>query len=156
MVVFLIGSSQLAVGLVHWAATLLVRPRVLPRLDFSKGIPPESRTVVAVPVLLTDVVEIDGLLESMEIRYLANRDPSLSFALVSDHRDAPREKMEGDDVLLARAVDGINALNAKYASDSPAASAEAPFFLFHRARDVSTNVKASGWAGSASGASSRS
>ena len=143
--VFLIASSQLAVGLLHWATTLLLRPRILPRLDFSTGIPPEHKTAVGVPVLLTDVAEVDGLLESMEIRFLANRDPSLAFILVSDFRDAPRERMEGDDALLARAVDGINALNAKYATGAPAPSSSGPFFLFHRARRL--NPREGVWMG---------
>ena len=82
-------ASQLAIALVHWAATLLVRPRILPRLDFSTGIPAAHRTVVAVPTMLTDAVEIDELLEALEVRFLANRDPNLAFALVSDFRDAP-------------------------------------------------------------------
>ncbi|HXJ59911.1 MAG TPA: cyclic beta 1-2 glucan synthetase, partial [Verrucomicrobiae bacterium] len=38
-VVGAIGASQLAVAIVNWLATLLVRPRLLPRLDFSDGIP---------------------------------------------------------------------------------------------------------------------
>ncbi len=130
LLVFVVCASQVAIGIVHWAATLLVRPMVLPRLDFSKGIPPEHSTVVAVPVMLTDAIEIDGLLESLEIRFLANRDPNLSFALLSDFRDAPSETMEADGPLLKRAGEGIEALNAKYG----AAEHPAPFFLFHRAR----------------------
>jgi hypothetical protein len=75
-----IAASQLAIGIVHWAFTLLVRPRSLPRLDFSTGIPADQQTVVAVPILLTDLVEIDHVLESLEVRFLANRDPHLDLA----------------------------------------------------------------------------
>ena len=46
---FGLGVSQLAVGLLNWLSPLLVRPRVLPRLDYSLGIAPESRTIVVVP-----------------------------------------------------------------------------------------------------------
>jgi hypothetical protein len=46
-------ASHLAVALVNWLATLLVTPRPLPRMDFSKGIPPEFRTLVVVPTMLT-------------------------------------------------------------------------------------------------------
>ena len=45
----LLATSQLAVALVNWLATLLVRAAPLPRMDFSEGIPPESRTLVVVP-----------------------------------------------------------------------------------------------------------
>jgi cyclic beta-1,2-glucan synthetase len=129
LVLLVIASSQLAVAIVHWAATLLVRPRLVPRLDFSKGIPPEHRTLVAVPTLL-DGAEIDGLLESLEVRYLANADGQLAFALVTDFRDAAQEKMEGDEALLQRARDGIDALNLRHA----APGRSQPFYLLHRPR----------------------
>ena len=142
IVVLLIAASQLTVALLHWAVTLLVRPKILPRLDFSSGIPREHRAVVAVPAMLTDPDEVDHLLESMEIRFLANRDPSLAFVLVSDFRDAPREKMEGDDALLARAVERVQALNARYAEGPPSAG---PFYLFHRSRRL--NKREGVWMG---------
>ena len=131
-------ASQTAIAFVHWAATMLVRPRILPRLDFSAGIPPAHLTVVAVPTMLTDASEIDGLLEALEVRLLGNRDPNLLFALLSDFRDAPQEIMEGDEALLLRAREGIEALNAKYVG-------HADFFLFHRARRW--NAKEDVWMG---------
>ncbi|HEV7554034.1 MAG TPA: hypothetical protein VGO00_01200, partial [Kofleriaceae bacterium] len=120
-------ASAPAVALVHWAATLLVKPMVLPRLDFSAGIPDEHRTLVAVPALLTDIVEIDELVESLEVRFLANRDRNLGFALVTDFRDAETESTPIDDDLLDHAIVAIDALDAKYPGN-------AGFFLFHRAR----------------------
>ncbi|MEO6435925.1 MAG: cyclic beta 1-2 glucan synthetase, partial [Tepidisphaeraceae bacterium] len=113
-VVMLVCASQVAVALVHWMAGLLVRPRILPRMDFAGGIPAEHRTVVAVPTLLTDDAEIDALLEALEVRFLANRDENLSLALLSDFRDAAQETMAEDEALLQRASEGIKALNAKY------------------------------------------
>jgi hypothetical protein len=145
-------TSQVAIALVHWAATLLVRPRVLPRMDLSDGISDANRTVVAVPTMLTDPAEIDALIEALEVRFLANRDEHLAFALLSDFRDAPQQTMPGDEALLDRARSGIERLNAKYGGGL--SQAESPiggngngdearaedgngrgnFFLFHRAR----------------------
>jgi cyclic beta-1,2-glucan synthetase len=144
-----ICTSQLSVALIHWGAMLLIRPRILPRMDFSKGIPPAHRTIVAVPAILTDNKEIDELLEALEIRFLANRDPNLFFALLSDFRDAPEEKLSEDEGLLQAARDGIEALNAKYttstvdggngdttaqANENDRAGQDGRFFLFHRSR----------------------
>ncbi|MGB7157689.1 MAG: hypothetical protein WBD40_06460, partial [Tepidisphaeraceae bacterium] len=148
--VMLVCASQLGVALVHWAAMLLARPRILPRMDFADGIPSEHRTVVAVPTLLTDNAEIDQLLEALEVRFLANRDSNLAFALLSDFRDSAEETMPEDQPLLERARAGIEALNAKYGgrkdleegNGDPAAVEYVPdddrgrgsFFLFHRPR----------------------
>ena len=45
----LMCAAHLGVGLVNWLAILGVKPRPLPRLDFSAGITPEHRTMVVVP-----------------------------------------------------------------------------------------------------------
>jgi cellobiose phosphorylase len=135
----LICTSQLAVALVNWAATFLVRPRILPRLDFSAGITQEHQTAVAVPTMLTDNAEIDDLVESLEVRFLANRDAHVNFVLLTDFQDAAQEKMPEDDALLERAGEGIRSLNEKYGSEASSRNGDGnqvsgPFFLFHRSR----------------------
>src|SRR6266404_1190372 len=86
--VFLVGVSQLAVALMNWLSTLLVKPRLLPRLDYSSGIAPDSRTMVVIPTILTSLESVDSLIETLEIHHLANRDEHLYFALLTDFRDA--------------------------------------------------------------------
>ena len=75
----MLGASQLAVALVNWLATLLVTPHPLPRMDFSKGIPPESRTLAVIPTMLISAQNIEDLIEALEVRFLANhgRKPAL-------------------------------------------------------------------------------
>ncbi|HON59060.1 MAG TPA: glucoamylase family protein [Smithella sp.] len=124
-----IGFSQLAVALVNWAATILIKPRPLPRMDFSQGIPPECRTLVAVPTILLNENYVATLLESLEVRFLANRHDNLFFALLTDFRDAKTQTLPDDDKLLALAKQGIERLNEKYAEGR-----EDIFFLFHRSR----------------------
>lgn len=152
-VVLAVCASQLAVALIHWAATLLLRPATLPRMNFSSGIPPEHRTVVAVPTMLTDRLEVGHLLEALEVRFLANQDENVSFALLTDFRDSSHQTMPDDETLLQQAREGIEALNAKYSGGEvregesaederidtgiPKAAAKprgGGFFLFHRAR----------------------
>jgi cellobiose phosphorylase len=127
--VFLLCASQLAVGLMNWLSTLLVKPRLLPRLDYSTGIALECQTMVVVPTLLTSSEAVARLVESLEIHYLANRDKHLYFALLTDFQDAPEETRPEDKSLLRLAWAGVEVLNAKYKSDRPSI-----FFLFHRPR----------------------
>ncbi len=123
-------ALHLAVGLVTWAATLIIRPRPLPRLDFTDGIPPEHRTLVAVPAMLTDSATIERLLEALEVRFLANRDPHLHFAILSDLPDATAETLPADGPLVGQAAAGIDALNRRYAADH-----HEHFLLLHRRRE---------------------
>jgi len=127
--VFVASSTQLAVPLMNWLSTLLVRPRLLPRLDFSEGIPAGCRTMVVVPTMLTGAENTDRLIEMLEIHHLANRDGHLHFALVTDLRDAAVEVLPGDAELVRRARSGIEMLNLKYCPDR-----KDLFFLLHRPR----------------------
>jgi cyclic beta-1,2-glucan glucanotransferase len=123
------GAAHLAVGVVNWSALLLVHPRRLPRLDFSDGIPPEHRTMVVVPTMLSNAEAVADLLEGLEVRYLANRDENLHFALLTDLLDAPQEVMTQDAELVRLAKEGIAQLNQKYANHLSNI-----FYLFHRPR----------------------
>ena len=127
--VFLLCVSQLAVAFMNWLSTLLVKPRLLPRLDFSSGIAPDCRTMVVVPTMLTSADGVDRLIGTLEIHHLANRDPCLHFALLTDFRDATDEVLPDDESLLDRARAGVEKLNALYSSGR-----RDLFFLFHRPR----------------------
>ena len=129
-------SSMVALAIVNTAATLFVGPTTLPRLDFSKGIPEAHRTIVAIPTMLTDINDIDALVESLEVRFLANRDKNLSFALLSDLRDAAAETMPGDEALIEHASTAISELNLKYRTGPDGTPTQGPtlFFLLHRPR----------------------
>ncbi|MBA2539809.1 MAG: cyclic beta 1-2 glucan synthetase, partial [Deltaproteobacteria bacterium] len=135
-------ASQFAVAIVQWIAMLVVRPNVLSRLDFAKGIPPEHRTIVAVPTMLTSAQSIDELVAALEVRFLANRDANLAFALATDFADAPQQHLDGDAALLQRAVEAIEALERKY----PDPARGGGFFLFHRERRWNPRERAwMGW-----------
>jgi cyclic beta-1,2-glucan synthetase len=75
----LAGAAQLAVSVVNWLATINVQPVLFPRLNFSKGIPSECRTLVVVPTMLSDEDYIEELLENLEVRYLANNEAQFTF-----------------------------------------------------------------------------
>ncbi|RPI02028.1 MAG: cyclic beta 1-2 glucan synthetase, partial [Zetaproteobacteria bacterium] len=126
---WLLGASHLAVGLANWLATVLATPQRLPRMDFSRGIPPESRTLVAIPTMLTSTQGVEELVEGLEVRFLANRDENLHFGLLTDLSDAQEETLPEDGPLARLAQQRIEALNRKYASVRGDT-----FFLFHRPR----------------------
>ena len=113
----------------NWLATLLATPHPLPRMDFSEGIPPESRTLAVIPTMLTSAQNIEDLVEALEVRFLANRDENLHFGLLTDFRDAHEETIPEDEPLLRLARKRIEELNEKYRS-----AKGDTFFLFHRPR----------------------
>ena len=68
------------------------------------------------------------LVLDLEIRYLANRDRNLLFALVTDSPDSDRD-VDDRDALVDVCRELIEALNRRYGQDG-----RTPFYLFHRHR----------------------
>jgi cellobiose phosphorylase len=128
-VLALVSASQLAIAFVNWLAIRFVRPGLIPRMDFSGGVPVDRTVMVVVPTLLNSIEGIEGLIEGIEVRYLANRDRNVFFALLTDFPDAPREHMPEDEALLQEARAGIESLNKKYEHEK-----RTVFYLFHRPR----------------------
>lgn len=128
-IVIAVCSSQLGLSLINLAATLLVKPEPLPRMDFTKGLPSTYRTLVVVPAMLANSAQIESLVEALEVRFLGNRDPHMHFALLTDFNDAQSEHIPEDEALLNCASALISALNKQYSSEDTDI-----FFLFHRRR----------------------
>jgi cellobiose phosphorylase len=133
-------ASQLGTSLLNWMATVSVPPKLLPRMDYSDGIPASARTMVAIPSLIGSVQDVEDLVEALEVRFLGNRNEHLHFALLTDFTDADSEILPGDEALLRLARRRIEALNERYAS----AGAD-HFFLFHRPRRWNSTEQA--WIG---------
>ncbi|MBE3039551.1 MAG: hypothetical protein IMZ62_12150, partial [Chloroflexi bacterium] len=150
-------ALEAAITLVHWNVTHFIKPQSLPRMDFSEGIPSGNRTMVVVPTLLESADELNHLLQELELYYLSNPDPQLTYALLTDFGDAPTQRMPEDEQLLVLASAGVENLNKKYAhvivpdparddADAVPVPAKqsrflhgvretAPFYLFHRQRE---------------------
>jgi len=133
----LVPASDLAIQLLNAWVMERIGPRVLPRLELRDGVPPELRTLVVVPTLLTGQAEIEEQIAQLEIHYLANTENELRFALLSDWTDAAAETVPGDEELLAAARAGIARLNTRH-GPAPAGDhgdhGDPRFLLLHRRR----------------------
>ncbi len=129
LVLFLVlPAIECAVAILNLVATRWFPPRRLPRLDFSKGIPDDSAALVAVPILLTSEAQVRAAVQGLEIRFLANRDKNLHFALLTDLPDSS-EEFDDQDRLAGFCSELIEQLNRKYAH-----AQKGSFFQFHRNR----------------------
>ncbi|HTB05366.1 MAG TPA: glucoamylase family protein, partial [Bacteroidia bacterium] len=128
-ILLVLCASQLAISVVNFFSTLIVKPDLLPRMDFSKNISDEYKTLVVVPVMLNNPEGIEKLVESIEVHYLANRKANLYFGLLTDFVDAIQEEMPEDKSLVDLAQLRIEELNRKYNRNE-----NDLFYLFHRPR----------------------
>jgi cyclic beta-1,2-glucan glucanotransferase len=126
----LIPTAQGAVDLVNNTVAALLKATGLAKLDFPKGLPREFATLVAIPTLLLNEQQVRELIEDLEVRYLANQDPNIHFALLSDLPDSvSRPRPNDTDPLVELAVGLINNLNTRYAHKNGGG-----FYLLHRHR----------------------
>jgi cyclic beta-1,2-glucan synthetase len=124
-------ASDLATAIVHRIVTSLLGPRRLPRLELKTGVPPQLRTLVAVPAFLGDGAARDELVERLEIHFLANPDGDTRFALLTDWPDAPHETSAADEAILDDARRRMAELNARHGA---APGGGDRFLLLHRRR----------------------
>ena len=125
-VLALFPLSELSIQIVNALVISLFPPAILPKMNYKEGIPSDRATLVVVPMMLSNEAVVQGEIRKLEVRFLANPEANLSYALFSDFTDAPEVSAPGDAALLKTARDGIASLNARYPGDR--------FLLFHRPR----------------------
>lgn len=125
-----VGSSTFAVTLVNMFITRLTTPRSLPKLDLSDGLTAENRSIVAIPTLISGSDSIRSLVDDLEVRFLANRDDNLLFALLTDFPDTDQQTLPTDAPLLCEMREAVEALNRRY----PSKTSFDTFYWLHRPR----------------------
>lgn len=118
-----IPVTELIKSAADYIALHLSAPRRLFRMDTQSGVPPEGRTICVISTLLGAEADVRAL----EELYHACRSEgeALYFGMLADLPEADSAAAPGDEALLARAVEGVRALNLKYG---------ARFYLFTRQR----------------------
>ncbi len=122
----LLPGSQSAVQIMNYLATLLLPAQILPKLDFSEGLPSDCVTLVAIPTLLLNEKQVHKLAVDLEVRFLGNHDPNLHFMLLTDLPDSAEEPAE-ENALVDLCADLIRGLNEKYRGKGMGS-----FFMLHR------------------------
>jgi cyclic beta-1,2-glucan synthetase len=139
-VLLFLPVTQAAVELVNYFVTSILKPKPLPKFDFSEGVPDDCKTLVAVPTLLINEDQIRQLVEDLEIRYLGNQDRNIHYALLTDLPDTAQPADEHDP-RIEYAIKLIGQLNERYTH-----LGLGQFYLFHRHRVYNPQERAwMGW-----------
>ncbi|MEL7626466.1 MAG: glucoamylase family protein [Anaerolineaceae bacterium] len=125
-------SIYVANDLLNLLINSVTPPTMLPKMDFRKSIPEESRTLVVIPGMISKSSDIENLVHQLEVHFLSNPLPGLKFALLSDFPDADSQIRPEDEGLVNEAVQSIKDLDEKYHQADDGNGQR--FFLFHRKR----------------------
>jgi len=120
-ILFLIFSfipiSEIVIKLIQYILSKTVKPKIIPKIDFTKGVPKEYSTMVIIPTILKSQENVKELLEKLEVYYLANKSKNIYFTLLGDCTTSSKEVEEFDKEIIEVGKEGIEKLNKKYNED---------------------------------------
>lgn len=103
--------------IVQYISNKIVKPKLIPKLDFQNGIPKESATFVVIPTIITKKEKIDEMMKKLEVYYIANKSENLYFALLGDVSASSKEEEDFDEEISNYGLEVVKRLNEKYSND---------------------------------------
>ena len=134
---FLVFVSDIWINFVNYVFLNRIESNFIPKMDYSKGIPEEAKTVVVIPALLSSKEDIDNLFKNLEIAYICNKNDNLYFSLLFDYEDTISYEGSEDKILLTYAQKILDNLNNKYKNNV----SETKFYMFIRNKIYSESNK---------------
>lgn len=113
-VLLLIPISQLVVQIFNQILIRFVPTYPLPKLDYSKGIPEDSKTMVVIPTIVGNREKIKNMFDTLETFYLINKTDNLYFTLLGDVTASDQEVLDLDADLTSYGIECAEKLNKKY------------------------------------------
>ncbi len=109
-----IPISEIVIKNIQYILSKNVKPKLIPKLDFTNGIPTEFSTMVIMPTILKSKENVEEFLEKLEVYYLANKSENIYFTLLGDCSTSSKEKEEYDEEVVEAGKTKIQELNNKY------------------------------------------
>ncbi len=125
--------SEVAIGFLNRQWLRAFPARHLPRLALESGLDADMKTLVVVPTMLRSTHDAVVACRQLHVHALANPDPHMYFALLSDWGDCATQHAPDDD-RDSRGCTPRNRGAQRRARASSAAGSEPKYFLLHRRR----------------------
>ena len=113
-ILIFIPITEAVIKIIQTILNKTVKPKLIPKMDFSKGIPEENATMVVIPTVLDSGEKTKELLEKLEIFYLANKSENIYFTLLGDCTTSKNKKEPYDEKIIENAEITLKELNDKY------------------------------------------
>lgn len=113
----LIPVSEFIVQITQYILSKIVRPKLIPKLDFYNGIPKEESTFVIIPTIVSSKEKVTEMFRKLEVDYLANMSKNLYFCLLGDCRESNAEEESYDKEVIKQGLEEASRLNRKYETE---------------------------------------
>ena len=133
--------SEIYIQLLNYCLVKTVKPKLIPKMDLSAGIPEEYASIVVIPTIINSSKKVKDLMHKLEVYYLANKSENLYFALLGDCTTSKNEKEPLDVEIEKIGQKEVKTLNEKYSKNK-----QPIFFFLYRNRTWNAGERAYlGW-----------
>ena len=112
----LLPTSEIVLQIFNRVLSKLFKPKILPKMDFSKGIPKNQKTMVVIPTIIKNTAKIDEMFVQLEKYYLSNKDKNLYFSLLADCAQNNEQIADVDKEIAEYGIEKAESLNKKHSS----------------------------------------
>ena len=124
ILILLIPSSEIVTQIIQYILSKIVKPKPIPKIDFSKGIDEKNACMVVIPTILKNKEKVKELMHKLEVYYIANESKNLYFTLLGDCSESSIQEEKIDNEVIETGMKLAESLNEKY-------SKENDFPIFH-------------------------
>ena len=117
-ILFFIPASEIVNQIISYILSKVVKPKLIPKMDFTKGINKENSTMVVIPTIINSKEKVGSLIKKLEVYYLANKSENLYFCLLGDCSESDKEEEKFDLEVIEEGKKQVKILNKKYESSS--------------------------------------
>ena len=136
IVVLIIPVSEFVIQILNYFLGKIVKPKLIPKLDFYNGIDNNNTCMVVIPTIIKSREKVKELIRKLEIFYLANKSKNIYFTLLGDCSESNNKEELFDQEVIEEGIKQTEFLNQKYKND------EFPIFSFlYRSRSWNEKEK---------------
>ena len=108
---------EFADKIINYIIRKTVKPKILPRFNFSKTIDENNKTYVVMPTIISSLDKLDKMIEKMEVTYLANMSNNMYYMLLGDCCASNTKEIKMDKDIVEYAKKRLDELNKKYPTE---------------------------------------
>ena len=113
-ILFFIPATEIVNQVISYILSKIVKPKIIPKIDFLNGIDEENSTMVVIPTIVKSREKVQELMGKLEVFYLANKSENLYFCLLGDCSESKYEEEEFDKDVIEEGKKQVEILNQKY------------------------------------------
>ncbi len=139
VIILIIPMSEVVVQIIQFVLVKIVKPKPIPKIDFSNGIDENNSTMVVIPTILKSKEKVRELVRKLEVFYLANKSENIYFCLLGDAAESTKKVEEFDKEVAEEGIKQVKILNKKYNNPNLF------FFLYRRRKWNEKQESYLGW-----------